>query len=374
MERIGVFGGSFNPCHKEHVNMAKAFIAEMGLDRLFIVPAYRPPHKSGAFLAPAKDRIAMLRLAFSGEQKISISEHEVKKGDVSYSYQTVEYFQTEYKNAEIFFLVGTDMLANFPQWKEPQRILNAATLVLVARGGEDTESAAIKYYEKFSKPFVKLNYEGKRLSSTMARAACALGVEPETYMPASVCEYAIKNRLYSDKYSDFVKKNLTTKRLEHTLGVTVLAQEYAKRVGEDVYKAYVAATLHDAAKYLSPADYGYTVPDGVPEPVVHQFLGAFIAESVLKIDDKDIINAIKYHTTGRAGMSTLEKIVFLADLLEEGRAYPEVDKLRAAVNEDFFAGFATCVAALYSFLTEGGNTGDVYYLTKECRDYYADKK
>ena len=84
----------------------------------------------------------------------------------------------------------------------------------------------------------------------------------------------------------------------------------------------------------------------MPENVIHQFLGAYIAENVLGICDQDIINAVRYHTTGRTNMSVLEMIVLVADLLEEGRDYEEAPRLRKAVDENFFEGFKLCVKRL----------------------------
>ncbi|MBP5177395.1 MAG: bis(5'-nucleosyl)-tetraphosphatase (symmetrical) YqeK, partial [Clostridia bacterium] len=143
---------------------------------------------------------------------------------------------------------------------------------------------------------------------------------------------------------------------------------YAKRQKADESAAFTAAMLHDAAKYLDEKDFGYFIPTDVPEPVKHQFLGAYIAQSVLDVGDKDVINAIRYHTTGRPAMSTLEKIIFLADLLEQGRTFPEVDELRKAVDDDFERGFKLCVSRLYDYLSASGQP--VYYLTKQAKDYY----
>lgn len=370
MNKIGVFGGSFNPVHSEHVNMVKAFITELNLDKVIIVPANIPPHKKNEEIIPSQDRINMLKLAFNEIKSVIVSDYEACAASVSYTYKTLEHFKSENQESELFFLLGTDMLADFCTWKNPDRILELATLVFVSRTGDDDQKAKELYYSRFQKPFIKLNYIGKNLSSTEIRAAIALDLPVET-VPEVVLNYISDKQFYKTDISRFVVKNLPMKRLIHTFGVIKLACRYAKMLKENASRAYYAAMLHDVAKYLDYKDFGYKMESDVPKAVEHQFLGAYIAENVLKIENKDIINAIKYHTTGRAAMSRLEQIVFLADLLEEGRAFDGVDRLRALTEQDFDLGFKRAIIELYEHLSNLG--GEVYYLTKQCLDYYAEK-
>ena len=107
----------------------------------------------------------------------------------------------------------------------------------------------------------------------------------------------------------------------------------------------------------------------MPKNVIHQFLGAYIAEKILGIDDEEILTAIKYHTTGRVGMSLLEKIVFMADVLEKSRTFDGVEKLREITEVDFEKGFRLSVIDLYNSLGE-----DVYYLTKEIWEFCVEEE
>lgn len=368
MRKIGIFGGSFNPIHNEHVNMVKAFVNELKLDKVIIVPASIPPHKKNEEIIPSNDRINMLKLAFSGDSVVEISDYETSSAEVSYTYKTLEHFKAEYKDSQLYFLLGTDMLADFCTWKNPDRILELATLVLISRTGDDENMAKQLYYSHFQKQFIKLNYVGKNVSSTEIRAAIALDLPAEN-VPESVLNYILDKQFYKTDISRFVVENLPIKRLKHTFGVIKLACRYAKRLKENASYAYYAAMLHDVAKYLDYRDFGYEMESDVPKPVQHQFLGAYIAENVLKIENRDIINAIKYHTTGKANMTRLEQIVFLADLLEDGRTFDGVDSLRALTEQDFDLGFKRAIIELYEHLLREG--GEVYYLTKQCLDYYA---
>ena len=370
--KIGIFGGSFDPCHNEHVNMALSVKRELMLDKLIVVPAGIPPHKQNQTLASPFDRVKMLALAFEGEDGVEISDFELNADAPSYTYKTVERFKSLYPEAELYFLVGSDMLADFPTWREPQRILSSATLVLTEREGEDDAAAVNAYYGAFDKPFIRCGYVGKPVSSTAIRARACLGLPLDGLTPKPVADYIASKGLYRNEYSDYVIKSLPIKRLTHTFGVMVLAVKYAKRLKVDPEKAFLAAMLHDVAKYLDPADLGADIPKDVPKPVVHQFLGAFVAEKVLKVSDEDIINAIKFHTTGRPKMSTLEKIIFTADLLEEGRTYEEAVTLRRAVDQDFDSGFEKCVERKFEFAE--GKGAPFYKLSAECVEYYCKKK
>ena len=105
----------------------------------------------------------------------------------------------------------------------------------------------------------------------------------------------------------------------------------------------------------------------MPKSVIHQFLGGYIAENILCLDDKEILESIRYHTTGKANMTLLEKIIFTADVIEKGRNFTGVDGLRKAVEIDFETGFRKCMVDLYKSLT---SSGDIYYLTKQAYEYY----
>ena len=111
--RIGIFGGTFNPVHIEHVNLAKAGIEELKLDKLFILPTYISPHKKSVSVS-ATDRLNMLKLAFSDVDKAIVSDYEIERKGKSYTYLTVEHFKKEFPDSEIFLMMGADMLKIFP--------------------------------------------------------------------------------------------------------------------------------------------------------------------------------------------------------------------------------------------------------------------
>jgi len=369
MQKIGIFGGTFNPVHAEHVNVAKNAIKELGLDKLYVMPTFITPNKNTAPVS-AFHRVEMLKLAFLGVDKVEISDFEIKKGGKSYTFETIEHFSSE--NVELFFIVGGDMLTDFKTWKNPERILAKANLAVFEREGYITDFEGERQYflKRFNKEFIKLSYVGKNLSSTKIRVYSALGIETLNESIDKVTEYITENGLYiKQDYLTFLKNNLTKKRLLHTANVAVLALKKAKELSLDVNKVFTACILHDVAKYLDPKDFlSFELEKDMPAPVIHAFLGAFVAEYFLGVEDRDIINAIKYHTTGRRNMSDLEKLVFVADMLEEGRTYEGVERLRSFYDKDLDTCFIECLKEEIEHLKNKGQK--IYYLTIEAFNYY----
>lgn len=368
MKNIAVFGGTFSPVHSEHVRLALAAKKEIGDCTLVVMPAGVPPHKKNADVLDGELRLEMLRRAFGGNDGVIIDDYEIKKSGVSYTYQTIEEIKNRYNPDNVFFLVGTDMLFDFPTWRYPEKILENATLFVTRRENEDEKKAEEFYLSRFSKPLKIGSYIGKNVSGTEIRSRLALGLDCSEFLDETVYSFIKEKGLYQEgELGSFVRNSLTEKRLVHTANVMTLAVKYARFLKENADKAFLAAMLHDCAKYLNPSDYGFSYPD-VPQPVVHQFLGADVLEKFYGVKDKEILDSVRYHTTGRPDMTTLEKIVFLADLLEKDRTFPGVEILRSAVEKDFEKGFYLSVNELYKFLSADGK--EVYYLTKECRDYY----
>jgi predicted HD superfamily hydrolase involved in NAD metabolism len=136
-----------------------------------------------------------------------------------------------------------------------------------------------------------------------------------------------------------------------------------------VKKAEISALLHDIAKYEKPSDYpDFSLPSDTPEDIIHQYLGEHIVRTRLGVTDEEILNAVKYHTSGRKNMTLLEKIVYIADLLEPSRKFLGVAKLREEIKKDFFKGFKICLEEIVEFLLKTGT--EVYPLTLVALNYY----
>ena len=376
MERIAIFGGTFNPVHVEHIKIVESAINELNLDGIFVMPTFLSPHKT---LIPAKEteRLNMLKLAFSGISKVEVCDYEIKKGGVSFTYQTAEEFRNLYPDAQIFWIVGGDMLVDFKTWRYPERILSAVDLAVFNREDiqVDYEKESEYFVKRFSKNFVKLKYNGKTCSSTKIRVYSAFNLSLDGLAPKVVGDYIKENGLYKgDKYTEYILKNLPEKRIRHTANVVLSALSKAKELGLPQEKVMIAATLHDMAKYKNASDYpNFSLPQGVPKPVEHAFLGAYLAKTELGITDEEILDAIRFHTSGKANMTKLAKLIFTADMVEEDRDYQGVNELREYFKGDLDECFRKCLEEEIIHLVNKKQY--IYAETLSAYDYYVkDKK
>ena len=132
MERIGIYGGTFNPPHIGHIQAAKQAVTALGLTKLLIVPDRIAPHKVMPENTPSgQQRLEMLRIATADCGQIQVSDIELSREGVSYSYETVTQLKEMYPDAELVLLMGTDMFLSFPNWKNPDIILENASLGVV---------------------------------------------------------------------------------------------------------------------------------------------------------------------------------------------------------------------------------------------------
>ena len=140
-QRIGLFGGSFDPVHLGHTMVARAALVEVELDRLFIIPAAQSPFKPEQSPALAADRLAWLRLAFEDEPRCEIDAQEIERAGVSYTIDTVRDYAARFPEAELFYLIGADHVPTLPEWREAAALADAATFVVVPRPDGSGEGA-----------------------------------------------------------------------------------------------------------------------------------------------------------------------------------------------------------------------------------------
>ena len=193
---IGIFGGSFSPVHNGHINAAKSFIEQFSLDRLYIVPARFPPHKTLDAGASDADRLNMLKLAFSDTDRVVVSDFELKRSAVSYSCDTLRHYKRE---GRLYMLCGTDMFMCLDRWNRADEIMRMCCAVCVLRDGADrpkvTERASF-YRDRYGADTAVLDCAAVPLSSTEIRQTIASGGDISGYLPESVSKYIIDNGLY----------------------------------------------------------------------------------------------------------------------------------------------------------------------------------
>lgn len=374
--KTALFGGSFNPVHNEHVNIVKAAIAALGFDRVIVIPSHITPAKIGKMTVSDSDRLNMCRLAFGGIDKVEVSAFEQERGGISYTYLTCRAFREKYPADSLYFILGADMLENFPCWKYPDEILKCVTIAVCAReSGEGLNGALNAFSKRFGAgKAVVFNYTGAKVSSTRVRVLAALGESTGEYVSEKTANYIEERSLYSIEGISKVKEHLTADRWKHTLKVAFTAAENCARAGVDEKTAITAAALHDCAKYLSSdCDElsGFICPQDVPASVIHQYAGAYVAKRVFGITDEDILGAIKYHTSGKENMSALEKLIFLSDMLEEDRNFDGIEKLREEFSRSIDGALYAALEHQLNYLKSAGKP--VYPLTQRAFEYLQGK-
>ena len=198
MTRIGIYGGSFSPPHNGHLKAAEAFLEQMWLDFLFVVPAAIPPHKAAPDVS-AEDRLNMTRLAFAGMDGVYVSDMELLRKGPSYTVDTLRELAGDDKR--LFLLLGTDMLLTLDEWKDPEEIFKLSYPVYVRREADkildDKILAKLALYkEKYGRMVTKLTMEPIELSSSQIRERIAAGLPISDLVPASVEDYIKTHHLY----------------------------------------------------------------------------------------------------------------------------------------------------------------------------------
>ena len=358
MERIGIYGGTFNPPHIGHLGAARQAIDILGLEKLLLIPDRIAPHKAlpGNSASPTQ-RLEMLRIAGSNCAQMEVSDIELRREGVSYTYLTVLELKEKYPHAELVLLMGTDMFLSFLNWNNPHMILENASIGVFYRG-ERGEAAAIEEkkaeMERMGATVYLVKNDVVNISSTQMRRLLAFRCAGE-FLPEGVLDYIREKRLY-DTRADW--KNLSMEDLErvvisllnpnrvnHVLGCRDAAVALAKRWGANETDAARAGILHDITKaidgplQLTLCDaYGKILSDfsrRYPK-TLHALTGSLLAKRIFG-ENEAVVSAIEHHTTGKADMNLLEKIIYVADYMEPNRDFPGVEKLRELAFSDIDA-------------------------------------
>lgn len=395
--RIGIFGGTFNPPHNGHVTLARAAAEQLALDRLLIMPACVPPHKPLPDRVTPQQRYAMAELMAAPVGRCAqASDIELHRTGKSYTSDTLQTLHEQYPDAELWLLMGSDMFLSLHTWHEPEVICALAHIAPFSRVEEDIRAAMERQKQTLEQQYraeVALlnNPQLIELSSTDVRAALAAGRGSEL-VPEAVWGYIRREHLYGtqadlkhltvEELRPIAMSYLKPKRMPHVLGAAEEAARLARRYGADETQARVAGLLHDCTKKLDMAEqlalcgqYGIVL-DPLEQKalkLLHAKTGAAIARHVYGVDDA-VYQAILYHTTGRAGMSLLEKILYLADYIEPSREFandPDVVRLRETVYEDLDRGLLLGLTMTIDEMVGMGNP--VHHDTLDARDDLIEK-
>ncbi|MBO5929021.1 MAG: nicotinate (nicotinamide) nucleotide adenylyltransferase [Clostridia bacterium] len=363
-ERIALFGGTFDPIHNGHVQLAREFAARLSLDRVLFMPTFVPPHKVKPDLAPAVDRVAMCRLACEPYAELAVSDLEINRRGASFTVFTLEALKRQYPDAELFLLTGADMFLTLGTWYRFADIAAMATLCAAPRD-KVTADLLVEHAKQLEQQGARCVVEAipiVEISSTEIREKATAGKSLEGLVPHAVEEYINQKQLYTanktyrnteEQYVDILRGRLTPKRFHHSLEVAKQARHLAKKYGTNPEKAYTAGLLHDILKdtdddsqlqIFKEFDILLDAVEKQAPKLWHARSGAVFLEHILGIGDTEILEPVRYHTTGRAGMTMPDIVLYLADFTSADRDYPDVEIMRDLTEKDWRAAMQYALA------------------------------
>lgn len=388
MEKIGIFGGCFNPPHLGHIRGAEAAARALGLDRVLLVPAFEVPHKQLSLSSPTpQQRLAMTYLAAEGREKLEASDIEIAQKAQGYTWDTLLALREKYPQAACTLLLGSDQFGIFPQWKNAEQIVALADLAVLSRGQKGEGEAIAQTARELSALGARvavLDNPVTEISSTQLRRLLAFRCA-DAFLPPAVAQYICDNRLYDaaanwkhlpmEALEPIVIRLLNPNRVRHVLGCRDTCVELARRWGADETDAARAGLLHDITKALDGplqltlcGAYGKMLDDFSRKypKTLHALTGSLVAERIFG-ENEAVVSAICSHTTGKAGMNTLEKIVYVADYMEPNRDFPGVERLRRLAFSDLTAALKLGLEMTLEHLKNQGS--EVSSQSREALDY-----
>lgn len=350
MSQTVLYGGTFNPIHRGHLDICVRARQAVDARRVLLMPAAQPPHKSAGWLAPDQDRLAMCALAARDYDFIQVDDWEIRRGGRSYTVDTLGHLAAVFPEEELWLLIGTDMFLTFTQWHRWEEIGKMASLLVASREEGDREQL-LDQQQRLAERGVRsrlLQNPPMPMSSTRIREELRRDGTTEKVCP-QVLDYIREKELYLhppeelDYLRRYIRPLMTDYRYRHSLGVEKQAVKMARRFGADQRKAALAGILHDVCKDMPKGALLQNILESgiingidfkASPQLIHSYAGALYLQSHMDIHDTEVIEAVRYHTTARAGMSLLETVVYLADLTSEDREYPDVGEMRRLCDTD----------------------------------------
>jgi nicotinate-nucleotide adenylyltransferase len=202
MNRIGIFGGTFDPPHKGHIAIAEKAMKQLSLDTIYFVPAYLPPHKLQHNSMTAKHRLTMVKLAIDGHKDFKVSTIELKRRGISYTVDTLKAFKSRFPNAALILIIGADNLEQFQSWKSPKAILQLASLAVYKRRGFNQS------LKNQNIAFQRIKGQLLQVSSTEIRKRLVKRLTVSKLLSRPIERYIKRHSLYLHSHSIIRKRNI----------------------------------------------------------------------------------------------------------------------------------------------------------------------
>ncbi len=316
LNKVLLFGGSYNPIHQGHINAALNASKFLKCDEIWLMP--RKYNYDGSLLLDAKHRIAMINMALDEFDNFKICDIELKDKNkkLIYTYNTAKILHKKYsKQYEFYFLIGADQLNNIERWYEIDKLTKLFKFVCFKRPGYVIN-------DKLATKYNIIIIDGNQIdaSSTNVRAGYFDKVDED------IQQYIKDNELY---LKERLMPLLDEKLFMHCLSTARLAKELAISLHENANRAYVAGILHDISKSLPEDEIMHIINNNYPSKknnpkyCLHQYASDYIAKNTMGIKDKKTLKAISSHCRATLNMSKLDKIIYCADKLEETRKFAD---------------------------------------------------
>lgn len=375
IRRLAIMGGTFDPIHMGHLVTAEEVRHEFNVDEVLFVPTGHPPHKSNINMTTCEHRYLMTVLATAANPYFKVSRIEIEREGVTYTIDTIKELKRIYGNeVQLYFITGADAVHKILSWKESAELLKICDFVAVTRPGYNKEELIEQVEElkiQYKTNIHFLEVPALAISSSDIRRRLH-EMKPIKYLvPQEVENYIKKHELYNyqirltdkekEEMYDYVASRLSPKRYAHTRGVVEMALEYAKLNGLDYNETFIAALFHDIAKELSKEQsielcnqYHIELDEYEKSHLylAHGKIGAVILQRDWGISKPSILNAIKYHTLGRLNMTDLEKVIYLADMTEEGRSsYKGKEEIKRLAQYNLDSAMYKALISSYNYVT-----------------------
>jgi nicotinate-nucleotide adenylyltransferase len=331
MKKLAVLGGSFNPVHLGHLAVADAVLTNLDYDRVIFVPAFESPFKQGAEGGSPHDRFDMLLSSIGADTHLTLDDCEIRRKGVSYTIDTIADIRRRYcPDGKIGLVIGDDLAPDFLTWKDSAAILEQSDVIIAHR--LSVQIGVLPY------PYRTINNDIVAVSSALIRERIRNGSGWRHIVPYGVARIIEERELYgyatADWYREIVRMEeavrplLSSARFLHSRNTALLSYDLCAAFGIDPRKGYLTGLVHDICKSFPDGELlSLAKKDGCiisklerkKTSLLHARAGAVLLKERFDIQDEAVLEAVRFHTTGRENMGMLAKIVFVADKIEVSR-------------------------------------------------------
>lgn len=337
--RIAIIGGSFDPIHKGHLQIAKYAKKKMNIDEVWFMPTWSTPLKEKQH-ASFHDRCAMIKRAIRPYRYMKLSTVEERFAGYSYTIQTMKELRRCYPKHQFCWLLGDDQAKKLDKWKDIDELKSLVNFFVFSR---DEEVRVYPDVKRIQMPLMAVS------SSDIRRG------DKLSYLPYAVHRYIGEHYLYLE---EMVQARMSEKRYLHSLSVAALSVELAKAHGLDTKIAYIAGLTHDICKQMPYEKSRIWMQNqrpyllGEAPAIWHAYVGAYFVQHFLHIQNKKITNAIYNHVTGQ-NLDDYERILYIADKLDPSRGYDSQQEI-ALSKKSLRQGFRVVKEQQETYLSKKG--------------------